>query len=193
MRALTFSLGAGLFLMVAASSVSAEGLYVGGQIGVGAGGGETDNSGFDLELAPGPVIDVFVGTTIGSFRLEGEFAYRQNDMDNIAGFPVIGEMTSTALMANGYYDFGDGTGFTPYLGLGLGVANVTFDSAVSDDDTTIAIQLMAGGAFPLSDNTAMTVDLRAFGVAPVFTDGFGASISQEYNIISLMMGFRTSF
>ena len=193
MRALTISLGAGLFLMVAASSAFAEGLYVGGQLGIGGGGGEIDNSGFELDLAPGPVIDGFVGTTIGSFRLEGELAYRQNDIDKFAGVPIGGEMTSTALMANAYYDFGDGTGFTPYLGLGLGVVNVTFDGPVSNDATTVAIQLMAGGAFPLSDRTAMTVDLRTFNATPVFTDAFGASSEQRYHIFSLMVGVRTSF
>lgn len=193
MRALTILLTAAVALAAAASSASAQGLYAGGQLGIGDGGGEFANSGFDLELAAGPVIGGFIGKEIDSIRIEGELTYRHNDMDSIVGFPVAGEMSSTALMGNVYYDFGDRTDFTPYLGIGLGVANITFDSAAHDTDIALALQIMAGGAFPVTDSTAMTVDLRIFGASAQFTDSVGMPFEQEYGITSLMMGFRTSF
>jgi len=78
---------------------AAQGLYAGGQFGFGLGDGEFDNTGFDLDLDSSPFINGFVGKDLGSVRLEGEIAYRQNDMDNLGGVPVVGEMSSTALMA----------------------------------------------------------------------------------------------
>jgi opacity protein-like surface antigen len=193
MRTLVVLFVAGFVLLAGGTPASAEGLYAGGQAGLSWGGGETDNSGFDLEFASGPFVDVFVGKDLGSVRVEGELAYRQNDMDNLGGIPVTGEMTSVAFMANIYYDFGEGTGITPYVGLGLGAANITVDSGIKDTDTAFAFQLMLGISFPVSETLSITGELRGFGAVPEFEDAFGVPFEQEYGVGSLALGLRYSF
>lgn len=186
-------LAAGFALAAIATTASAQGLYVGAQLGFTAGGGETDNSGIDLEFDTGLFVNGFVGKDFGSVRLEGEVAYRQNDMDNLGGLPVLGEMSSTAFMANVYYDFGAGTGITPYLGIGAGLADITFESAVNDSDTTFAMQLMFGLSFPVSETVSIITELRGFAAFPEFQDSFGVPFEQEYSIGSLAAGVRATF
>ena len=193
MRYLAFSLIAGFAAAPLASSASAQGLYGGAQLGFSAGGGEVDNTGVDLEFDTGLFVNGFIGKNLGSIRLEGELAYRQNNMDDVGGIPVIGEMSSIALMGNFYYDFGAGTGITPYIGVGAGLADIRFESAVKDSDTTFAAQLMLGLAFPVSASTAMTAELRGFAAFPEFKDNVGVPFEQEYSVGSLSVGFRTAF
>jgi len=193
MRILTIWLAAGFALLALPAVAAAQGLYAGGQFGFGLGGGEFDNTGFDLELDSGPFVNGFVGKDLGSIRLEGEIAYRRNDMDNLGGVPVVGEMSSTALMANLYYDFGSGAGVTPYVGIGLGAADVKFDSGVTDSETTFAMQLMLGVAFPISQTLSWTGELRGFAAFPEFHDNLGVPFEQEYGIGSLAIGLRATF
>ncbi len=193
MRTLVVLFVAGFVLVAGGTPASAEGLYAGGLLGVGAGGGETDNSGIDLEFDPGLFVNGFVGKDLGSVRVEGEVAYRQNDMNKFGGIPVSGDMTSVAFMANIYYDFGEGTGITPYVGLGLGAANITFDSAVKDTDTAFAFQLMAGMSFPISQSMSIIADLRIFGAIPEFEDGLGVQFEQVYGVTSVAVGLSVSF
>lgn len=193
---------AGFALAASTTAASAEGLYAGGQIGFSGGGGELDNSGIDLTLAGGFVLSGFVGKEFSNARLEGEVAYRQNDMDSWtlggASASVVGEMSSFAFMANAYYDFGPKTWpFRPYLGIGAGAAYVTLTSAdygnTNDSDLTFALQLIAGGSIAFSDSLAMTVDLRSLGAVPAFSDPGGFQYEQGYGVASLMVGVRQSF
>lgn len=199
MKAVTVALVAGLALATGAATASAqEGLYAGAQIGFSGGGGEDiDFAGVDMEFDTGTVISSFVGKDLGNqIRIEGELAYRQNDMATYGGFPVSGEMSSLAFMGNAYYDFGDGSDFTPYLGIGMGFANVTMNSifySTYDTDTTFALQLMAGGSFPVGEGLAMTIDLRSFGAVPTFVDTGGFPFRHGYGVGSIMLGLRGSF
>lgn len=202
MKKFKILLVAGFVIMTAATAASAEGLYAGGLFGFSGGGGEINNSGMDLVLAGGFVFSGVVGKEFSNARLEGEIAYRQNDMDSytLGGLsgPANGEMSSLAFMANGYYDFGPKTWpFRPYLGIGIGAANVTLTSPdyndTDDSDLTFALQIIAGGTIAFSDSLAMTVDLRSFGAVPTFTDSFGNQYEQGYGVASVMVGLRQSF
>ena len=191
------SLVAGLALVASASAASAQGMYAGGYLGAGAGQGEIANSGFDIDFVAGGNLGVFVGTDRGNLRFEGELAYRQNDLEFV-GFSIDSDITSTALMGNIYYDFGDQTGANFYVGGGLGFASVTFDSPpavfdTNDTDLTFALQLMLGGAFPVGQSGAAFVELRSFGAVPTFEDNTGFPFEQEYFITSLMVGYRFGF
>lgn len=201
MRKMKIWLVAGLVMTAGAPAASAEGLYVGGNIGFSGGGGEVDNSGLDLNLDTGIVLSGVVGKAFGNARLEAEIAYRQNDMDNVdlVG-PIAGEMSSFAVMGNVYYDFGDTTwSFRPYVGIGIGAAGVTLTSpdygftGTDDTDTTLALQIMLGGSIPLSGGMAMTVDLRSMGAVPEFVANDGTPFEQDYGVASLMVGVRQSF
>lgn len=199
MKTLKILFVAGFTIMAGATAASAEGLYAGGHFGITGGGGEDIDFAVDMQLAGGFMLSGFFGKEFGNGRVEGEIAYRENDMDNYGGFPIAGEMSSLAFMANGYYDFGAKSwAFRPYLGIGVGAASVTMNSAstyylTTDTDTTFALQIMAGGAISFSDSLAMTVELRSFGAVPTFTDVFGNQYDQGYGVASLMVGLRQSF
>lgn len=196
MRVLSIWLITIIAFVAGGTTAFAQGFYVGGQLGAGAGGGDDVSFGADLVLDTGPFVDLFVGKSFGNVRIEGEYAFRQNDMDTWNSIPIPGEMMSHALMGNLYYDFGTASGIRPYVGAGLGFADVTLDStfyATNDSDTTFALQVMGGVAFPMSGNLMMTLDLRVITASPRFVDGFGFSYEQEYTIGSFAIGLRTTF
>ena len=75
------------------------------------------------------------------------------------------------LLFNGYYDFSTSSAFAPYVGGGLGVANIEAEGfgvdaipvVLDDDDTVIAYQLMAGLGYDISDRTNIFAEYRYFG------------------------------
>lgn len=84
----------------------------------------------------GSLIGVFAGHTYGKWRVEGEFAVRHNYYDrmNVSGTGGLnldqgnnlagGDIKSTALMANAWYEFAEFSGWKVLGGAGLGLANV---------------------------------------------------------------------
>ena len=132
-----------------------------------------------------------VGYDFGNnWRLEGELAYRDNDLDQTdvispgafidllpEGAPqslllgkadADGDVSAITLMCNLYYDFDLGAGWTPYVGAGLGVAFISAESrppafgrqVVNDDDTVFAYQLGAGIAYEVSPDLTVSLDYR---------------------------------
>ena len=93
------------------------------------------------------------GVDCGPGRYELELTYRQNDFDQISdpGFgslPVDGDISALAFMANAFWDIATGSPVTPYLGGGIGVANVSINDLgafgvpfADDDDTVFAYQV----------------------------------------------------
>ncbi len=83
-----------------------------------------------------------VGYRLGSFRVEGEYFYRNTNHDSTAnsfpagtapggGYEVIEDHVDDVLshnfFANLYYDYRSDSKFTPYLGIGIGLAKVSVD------------------------------------------------------------------
>lgn len=77
-----------------------------------------------------------------------------------------GDIDTDTWMLNGYYDFDLGNGFTPYVGLGLGLSESELvfspsDVAVlSDEDRVFAWQLMGGVSYALSDTLSVYGNYR---------------------------------
>lgn len=105
--------------------------------------GATTEIGSDTGLAGGISLGYVPPTTMAFFnntRWELEFAYRANDNDN-----VDGDISSLNYYANLYYDFNNDSPWTPYVGAGIGLTNVDYDTlAVNGDDTVLGWQLLAG-------------------------------------------------
>ncbi|MFQ0813348.1 hypothetical protein AVM02_15985 [Brucella anthropi] len=100
--------------------------------------------------------------------------------DNLRGDVTLGyskqsfddydvDVRSWDMMANAYVDLGTYYGFTPYLGAGLGFANVRYavDTAYgdykSDDDYRLAWALMAGVGIDVASNIKLDIGYR-YGV-----------------------------
>ena len=79
-----------------------------------------------------------VGYRLGSFRAEGEYFYRNTNYDSTDnpypggigdGYRVIEDAVDDVLshnfFANLYYDYHSDSKFTPYVGIGIGLAKVS--------------------------------------------------------------------
>jgi len=184
-------------------STSFADLYISGNVGsVILNDADIDNDGDDGELAfdSGILATFAVGTAIGSAgRVEAEIGYRQNDLDKMefddkGSFSLEdgGDVTATFLMGNGYYDFKNGSHFTPFIGGGLGFANVEYDLDSMDgkeDDNVMAYQLILGVGFAATEQLSIDLQYRYFATADPEIDGSDV----EYQTHNIMLGLRYSF
>jgi opacity protein-like surface antigen len=202
-----------VFLLLTALAVPtfAAGPYVGIEGGVvflsdstlsGPGGS------LDLEYKTGFGAGLVGGFDFGTYRLEGEFAYRTNDHDQVSAFglsaPADGDTSSIALMVNGYYDFRMvSPTIVPYVGVGIGGAQVSaklgdpgFPSIIDDDDMVFAYQFMAGVGFAVNKQVTIDLGYKYFATADpsfeVIGTG-GAKLDSEYKSHNVFAGLRYSF
>ena len=129
-------------------------------------------------------------------RVEAELGYRKNDFDELKGAglgntDIDGDISSLSLMGNIYYDFSTEGGFYPFVGIGLGAANIEadIDHAGSEDDTVFAYQLILGGSFTSSVGFSIDLQYRYFATGDPEFDGLEA----VYRTHNLMIGLRQSF
>jgi OmpA-OmpF porin, OOP family len=124
----------------------------------------------------------------GPWRFEGEYSYRNNDLQSFAGagrLIVTGNTHSNSIMANAIYDFTFGWPITPHIGAGIGAANidsgvsltgarepVLFDntgfSSVNGSTWKFAYQGIAGLRYMINPALAVDVDYRYFAT-PSYT------------------------
>jgi len=126
--------------------------------------------------------------------------YRKNGIDSFSVFgvslPGSGDVTSTSVMANLYYDITPKALWSPFLGAGLGLARVEVDDAAvmgvvigDDDDTVFAWQLMAGIGCKLTEETTLDLSYRYFATS----DPDFSGVKAEYGSHNVMVGIRVSF
>jgi opacity protein-like surface antigen len=97
-------------------------------------------------------------------------------------------------MANMYKDFPLGTGFAPFIGGGIGIANVEADFVGfgingKKDDTVFAYQVMGGGAIDLGPQLKLDLQYRYFATAD---PDFG-HVEAEYRSHNFLLGLRFGF
>ncbi len=178
-----------------AGTAQAEAWYVSGGLGLNLtheGDANGGNDSITYDLGYGLLAAVGFKAANG-LRVEGEWSYRKNDVDEISGVPSGFEAGSWALMVNAFYDFRIQGNFTPYFGGGLGVAEVTFDNVGEYSDTEIALQIGAGAGFDLAPDLVMSVDYRLFGTDNI---GLGAGSGLggvEYLNSSFFVSLRKNF
>ncbi len=131
------------------------------------------NAGYLLGAAVG-------GSVMPSLRAEGELSYVTHDVNGTLGLNVggatgstsdTGSLSSIYLLGNLWYDIDTGSGFTPYIGGGAGVAyvkptNFTFGSGTEAFNTgsfAPAAQIGAGVKFDIADNMSVDLGYRAKG------------------------------
>lgn len=156
-----------------------------------------------------------------NWRTELEFSYRDNDIDSIlpdgggfSGWPsgtISGSTTTKALLVNALYDFDTGGVLTPYLGGGVGIANVDPDIiganaagvpapgtiAYGASSWEPAVQAIAGVAIDLAEGLALDISYRYFatdvGEYAGTLGGVPANIETSNKSHSAFAGLRWNF
>jgi opacity protein-like surface antigen len=90
----------------------------------------------------------FVGSKLELFRVEGELAYRRNDVDTVSIGSAQGvrggRAEATSALFNVYLDMGRYE-FRPFIGAGAGAARIKAElGGTADRDTVFAYQGIAG-------------------------------------------------
>ncbi len=167
----------------------------------------------DAEFDGGYVAGIAVGYDFdfgekygyGNTRLEAEFAYRENDFDQVKflgqEMNADGSVTSQSLMANGYYFFTNPSIAQPFILFGIGAARVEFDEAtvsgvnfIDDDSYNFAWQAGAGVALKMTDSLELDLGYKFFRVANTnFEDALDEDISYSYKTHNYYMGIAYAF
>lgn len=138
--------------------------YVRGDAG-GAFEGELNGSSPKVKGKSGWTVDLAAGRSFNSaVRAETELLYSEADRKDVS----TGKIKTFGGLVNGYYDFDTGTKVRPYVGAGIGVAQLKLDSgAVHGDDTGFAYQLKTGVSYPINDRLSAQLGYRYLGVNDV--------------------------
>lgn len=139
------------------------------------------------------------------FRAEIEYLYRTADADPFAG-TAGGDLASTSLALNGYYDFLMAGPVIPYVGAGVGyVTEIDFDITSSTGSGTGAgeysdrggslFQVMLGARYPVTGRLSLMGELRYFNAGSVTLDRSGGqeSIELDYSGLEFNVGLQFAF
>jgi len=133
-------------------------------------GEEPDNFDFKTGFGGGAL----AGYDFGGLRLQGDIIYRRNKVaaESYAGAPnhgVDASVASVAPMLSVLYDIETGTGFTPYVGAGLGAAHVRLDYidgngiySAHGSTWSLAYQGVAGVNYDLTPKLLIGAEYRYF-------------------------------
>lgn len=125
-----------------------------------------------------------VGREFGSnLRAETEIIYLS--ADNKGGAP--GKTSTVGGFVNGYYDFNRGGAWQPFVGAGVGLAQVR---SRGDDDTGFAYQFKAGVAHPFNERMTGEVAYRYLGVTDVKGGAGARQFDGDYHTSAITVGFR---
>ena len=164
---------------------------------------------------------IATGVKIGTnLRIEAEFNHRErtdktNPFVETAGV-LIGtgfgktELSIRSYLLNGYVDFHNDTPFTPYAGIGIGMAKVRYDYTESEDiynigtaayvgsnfyhyrtsKTKYVYQIGAGVSYDINEQLALDINGRYVDYGS-FTDSYGDKLKTTAK--ELAFGIRYSF
>ncbi|MDA8231913.1 MAG: porin family protein [Magnetospirillum sp.] len=113
-----------------------------------------------------------------------------------------GQSDTASAMVNAYYDFDTGTGFSPFVGGGVGLGwidysnvNVAGLGSINDNQVGLAWQLMAGLGYSLTDALMLYGDYRWFDIANVKMEtaaGYQAKFA-DFGSHNVELGIRYRF
>jgi len=105
-----------------------------------------------------------------------------------------GDIRSWAIMANAWYDFNPGGTWHPYVGGGVGYADVEFEAGpVSASDSGLAFQFAVGIGFDINPTTRLSGEYRYFSVPDIELMYMGEDLGLEYDLNEFIVGFKFDF
>ncbi len=180
-----------IFLVLLSTAVLAEsegkGFYISGSTG-GTWVEDTNvkfssiGLNYDVSYDTGFHLGGSVGYDFGMFRTEGEFMYRENSFDKMNDYTlngvVLGDISLSgnanvkSYLLNGYIDFENKSSITPYIGIGLGLADIE-NSDADIDDKEFAYQAAAGIGYDINKKLTLDVGYRYFAIYDDDNSGLG--------------------
>ena len=172
------ALSAALLILPATASADEGRVYVQGFLGAISPNDSADSLNGKTTYTRGYSASLAVGYGVtDNVRVEAEALRNKVSIDTIM-LPTVnggnpqkagGSVTSIAFMANAYYDFSMDAPVRPYVGFGLGRADVAINdssvpgiSGTRDADQALAWQAKLGFSYPLNDAVSATVGYRFF-------------------------------
>jgi opacity protein-like surface antigen len=159
-----------------------------------------------LYYKPGLPISAFVGHQFESgLRIDGELFYKNA---SIKEFRFAGQNNkfdsraqSLGVMGNLYYNYYhrlNDIPFSPYFGLGAGIATVHLSSGSdnrfrywnSDNDTVFAYQATLGTSIPLVKNTHLDLSYRYMGTSDITIDRIKTDLGSHTMLVGVIYYFR---
>ncbi len=174
------------------------------------------DEGVGIDHKIGADIDLIAGYDLGMFRVEGELGYKRASIDEIQLSGEFGSGTTIDTidsggsvrvlsgMVNLLLDFGDDSGWSGFVGPGIGLASVRykiddFDAGLiegrgSESDSGVAWQVTAGVRKAITYNLDFGVKYRFFNVRNIEFDGDGSSeLSSRFRSHSLLASLVYNF
>jgi outer membrane immunogenic protein len=154
----------------------------------------TPGTRYNYEYDPGYYVGLAFGKHVDKIRFEAEIGYQKSKVDSVTvngvSFSSSGdqEIRLSSLLFNLYYDFKNGSRFTPYLCAGLGLGNIKLDGA-TESDAVAAYQVGAGMAFQISERVALDLKGRYLGA----TDAEFDTSSLDFSAINAIFDVRIYF
>jgi len=154
----------------------------------------------EFEFDAGYNVGGALGYKYKMLRIEGEVAYRQNDIDQfkIGAITVDapGNIGAFSAMANVYFDFENHTAWTPFIGAGAGWASAEVEDLTisgfltgDEDDDGFAYQFIGGFGYEVSEALTANLEYRYFAMDD---PEFGA-IKADYKTHNIVVGLRYVF
>lgn len=221
MRSVLFLVIYAMIAISAETACSADRTYLSASIGMASVddyGITESESGTHIKLDYDKAIPISVAMgkrTDNISRGEIELSYQKNDLDNsiVSGFDnvsVKGDISSLALLANGYYDFITSGAIAPYFCVGLGLAEVSINDVsvripnpdstqavplsdtvyeFDDDDIVLAYQVGAGVGYTISSNLIIDLKYRYFATSKAKFDNTKLKITSQNFYVGVRFGF----
>lgn len=133
-----------------------------------------------------------------NWRGEIELSYRSADIDgatlNGTSLPATtGDLDTTSLLLNGYYDFRAGKKLRPYLSAGVGLSRHSAESSItaggSESDVVFAYQLGTGVSYAVKERTNVFGGYRYASSSDADFNGLDA----EYDAHEFRVGLAYAF
>ena len=208
-------LGAAVLLLTAVPARAQDWPFLGGFY-VALGGGVVGLEDADIDYGgalPNGSISFDAGWAVSGaagfrvlkyYRAELEVSHRENDVwGDCWDCGSRGSMDSTTYMANAYVDFPvySFSGFVPYIGAGVGRAQLTqdirgFGGTLSHSNShAFAYQVIGGLEFPvLPRRMSVTLEYRYLATTrPLFQDVNGLFYRSDYDSHTILAGLRWGF
>jgi len=142
-------------------------------------------TGPSFTVGTGPFYQATAFTITGS----GGTAYSTNET-------ASGDITALSIMANVWYDFGGSGNWHPYIGGGIGWADVEIDLGTfgSASDSGLAYQAGVGIGWDMpNSNNRINLEYRYFAVNDLEFDPSGYDLGYDYQVNEVIVGFRMPF